>query len=138
MLIRALVVSVVVCSAVPAFAQDGAALYAQHCATCHDGAARAPSRQIIGLLTADRIVASLTSGLMRTQGQSLSADERTAIARFLSTAPGTAPAAASSLMAAPKCSAPGKPTASAADWTSWGVTLANERFQKTPGFTAAQ
>ena len=134
MRIRALVVSVVVGAASPAFAQaDGAALYAQRCATCHDGAARAPSRNIIGMLPADRIVDSLTSGLMRTQGQSLSADERAAVAKFLSTA---APAATSS--SAPRCSAPGKPTATAADWTSWGVTLANERFQKTPGFTAAQ
>src|SRR5436190_11859492 len=129
MLIRALVVTVVVGSASPAFAQDGAALYAQHCATCHDGAARAPSRQIIGLLTADRIVASLAGGLMRTQGQSLSADERAAVAKFLSSAPAAAPAAAASSTAAPKCTAPGKPTATAADWTSWGVTLANERFQ---------
>ncbi len=70
---------------------------------------------------------------MRAQGQSLSADERTAVARFLSTA---APAAATT--SAPRCDAQGKPTAAPNDWTAWGVTLANDRFQKMPGFTAAQ
>jgi polyvinyl alcohol dehydrogenase (cytochrome) len=117
-------------------AQDGAALYTQHCASCHDSGARAPSRAIISGLPADRIVSSLTSGLMRSQGQSLSADERSAVAKFLSSAAPAAPTASS--IAAPKCDAAGKPTATDRDWGAWGVTLANERFQRTPGFTAAQ
>src|SRR4029453_7052939 len=83
--LRTIVLLVIVGAAIPAAAQDGSALYAQHCASCHDGAARAPSKQILGALPADRIVASLTSGLMRSQGQAFSSDERSAVARFLST-----------------------------------------------------
>jgi len=85
-------------------------------------------------LPADRIVASLTSGLMRSQGQALSADERSSVARFLSTAAPSSPIATT----APRCDATVKPTVSPRDWAAWGVTLANDRFQKTPGFTAAQ
>ena len=132
--LRTLVLLVIVGAATPAAAQDGSALYAQHCASCHDGAVRAPSKQIIGALPTDRIVASLTSGLMRSQGQALSVDERAAVARFLSTAvPAAAPAAS-----APRCVADAKPSVSPRDWTSWGATLANDRFQKAPGFTAEQ
>src|SRR5262245_61667170 len=123
-------------SAASASAQDGAALYSQHCASCHDGAARAPSRQVLGVFAPDRIVAALTTGLMRQQGESISAEQRLAIAQFLSA--NTAPAGAPASPGAPKCDASVKPTAAARDWTSWGVTLNNERFQKTPGFTAAQ
>ena len=131
--LRTCVLLVIVGAAIPAAAQDGSALYAQHCASCHDGAARAPSKQIIGGLAPDRIVASLTNGLMQAQGQPLSGDERSAIARFLSTAaPATAPTSA------PKCDAVSKPTTTPSDWTAWGVTLANERFQRSPGFTATQ
>ena len=124
---------VVVACATAAAAQDGAALYTQHCAMCHDGAARAPSKQILSALPQDRIVTSLTSGFMRTQGEKLSPDERTAVARFLST---TATVAAAS--SAPTCDASRKPPAGTSDWGSWGVTLSNERLQKSPGFTTAQ
>src|SRR5580765_4746854 len=128
--LRTLVLLAVVGAAIPAAAQDGSALYAQHCASCHDGAARAPSKQILSALPADRIVASLTSGLMRSQGQALSADERSSVARFLSTAvPAAAPAAS-----APRCVADAKASVSPRDWTSWGATLATDRFQKLPGF----
>jgi polyvinyl alcohol dehydrogenase (cytochrome) len=48
--------------AVPAFAQDGAALYAQHCSLCHDGGVvRAPARRALSEITPERIVASLES-----------------------------------------------------------------------------
>jgi polyvinyl alcohol dehydrogenase (cytochrome) len=132
--LRTLVLLVIVGAAIPAAAQDGSALYAQHCASCHDGAVRAPSKQILSALPAERIVASLTTGLMRSQGQALSADERSAVARFLSTAAPASPMATT----APQCDATVKPAVSPRDWAAWGVTLANDRFQKTPGFTAAQ
>ena len=59
--------------AAPALAQDGAALYAQRCASCHEGGqvARAPARDVIAALTPDRIVSALETGTMRVQGESL-------------------------------------------------------------------
>ena len=95
----------------PAIAQDGAALYAQRCASCHEGGqvARAPSRDVIAALAPDRIVAALETGTMRVQGETLTADQRRAIGTHLSTA---RPATASSAVA-PRCE-PGSPLRPAA------------------------
>jgi polyvinyl alcohol dehydrogenase (cytochrome) len=135
---RSLLFVIAIGMAVPAAAQDGAALYTQHCATCHDAATRAPSRQVLGLLAPDRIVASLTSGLMRQQGEALSAEQRLAIARHLSAAPAATTTTSTLSAGAPKCDASVKPSSTEKDWTAWGLTLANDRFQRAPGFTAAQ
>jgi polyvinyl alcohol dehydrogenase (cytochrome) len=119
-----------------AAAQDGAALYADRCASCHErgAVARAPARDVIAALPPDRIVASLETGLMRVQGEALSADQKRAIARYLSTVrDGGAPPT----MSARHCEAPPDLRLSDADWRAWGVTLANERLQRQAGFTAA-
>lgn len=123
-------------SAAPAFAQDGGALYARHCVSCHEqgAVARAPTREVIGALTADRIVESLETGSMRTQGETLTAAERRAIAVFLST---TKPASVAGVV--PACGSPGGAVRPAAtDWSSWGVSLNNDRYQRQSGITAAQ
>ncbi|HXI32228.1 MAG TPA: PQQ-binding-like beta-propeller repeat protein [Vicinamibacterales bacterium] len=121
-----------------AAAQDGAALYEQRCASCHERAAvvRAPARDVIAALPADRIVASLETGLMRVQGEALTAEQKRAIAAYLSVArpPAAAPPAAS----VRRCDAPPDLRLSEADWRGWGMTLANERLQRHPGFTSAQ
>jgi polyvinyl alcohol dehydrogenase (cytochrome) len=121
-----------------AWAQDGAALYSQRCASCHENAAasRAPSRDTISALSADRIVEALEAGVMRIQGETLSPDERRAIATFLSVAPTTA----TSSSAGPRpCASPGVLTLNAdTNWNGWGVSAANNRFQPKPGLTAAQ
>src|SRR6185503_12874625 len=64
---------------------NGAALYTRWCVSCHEqgAVARAPSRDVISALSADRIVEALESGLMRVQGEVLSPDERRAIAAYL-------------------------------------------------------
>src|SRR5215831_5160614 len=74
-------------SAGPAFAQDGAAVYARACVSCHEqgAVARAPSREVISALSVDRIIGALETGTMRTQGEALTSAERRAVATFLST-----------------------------------------------------
>lgn len=125
--------------AAPAWAQDGAALYTQRCAACHEGGlvARAPARDVIAALTPERIAAALETGTMRVQGETLSSDERRAIANYLSTSR-PAPTAANAPAAGPRCDTASPFRTSASDWRSWGVTLANDRYQRQPGFTAAQ
>src|SRR6476660_6050391 len=55
--------------AASAWAQDGAALYAQHCGMCHDlGIPRTPTRQVLSVMEPERIVAALETGTMRVQG----------------------------------------------------------------------
>ena len=125
--------------ATPAAAQDGAALYRQHCASCHDQpAVRVPARDVISALSADRIVDALANGLMREQGSTLSAAERRAIAESLSVVRPGAPGA-SSATAGPACAA-GTTVAPrpASDWNGWGVDPANDRFARQPGLTAQQ
>jgi polyvinyl alcohol dehydrogenase (cytochrome) len=125
----------------PAYAQDGAALYSQRCASCHEGGqvARAPAREIIAALTPDRIVAALETGTMRVQGESLTPDQRRSIAAYLSTArPVPAPVAGAGPAAGPSCSPGSALRTTANDWRAWGVTPANDRFQRQPGFSSAQ
>src|SRR5665213_295056 len=132
----ALATCAAVCAAAPAAAQDGAALYRQHCAQCHDQpAVRVPARDVISALSADRIVDALANGLMREQGATLSQAERRAIAESLSVVrPGASPTASH----APACAAATTAVTprNAGDWNGWGVDAANDRFARQPGITA--
>ena len=112
--------------AASAWAQDGAALYAQHCGMCHDlGIPRTPTRQVLSVMEPERIVAALETGTMRVQGAQRTAEERRAIAAFLTgKAVGDTPAPSPPKM----CSS--KPFTSRPQWNGWGVTLANDRFQR--------
>src|SRR5579885_1753981 len=64
---------------------DGAALYKQRCATCHDGApqARTPSRSELAARTPEAIYKAMFEGAMVPQSAGLSAEEGRAIARYL-------------------------------------------------------
>ena len=61
-------------------APDGAAIFARHCASCHDGAdgSRAPSPEILKRRSPEAILSALTAGGMRPQGGRLSGAERRA------------------------------------------------------------
>src|SRR5262245_5115460 len=81
---RAFFVLAFLIGATPAWAQDGGALYAQHCGRCHDlGLPRTPSRSVLRGLPPEQIVSALESGTMRAQGAERTAPERRAIASFL-------------------------------------------------------
>lgn len=122
--------------AAPVRAQDGAGLYAQRCGMCHDGGVvRAPARRALSELTPERVVAALAAdGVMRTQGTELSADQRAAIAVFVT---GKALGTMAAPVTVPKCSrpAPAFSKASPGAWNGWGATPANNRFQRQPGET---
>src|SRR5580704_10431935 len=58
-------------------AQDGAALYQRNCASCHDGTMdRAPARDSLKGMSAERVLAAMESGPMITMAVRLSAAER--------------------------------------------------------------
>jgi polyvinyl alcohol dehydrogenase (cytochrome) len=66
------------------FAQDGAALYQQTCASCHDGGLdRAPSREALRAMTADRVLAAMESGPMISMASRHSAANRRVLAEFI-------------------------------------------------------
>jgi polyvinyl alcohol dehydrogenase (cytochrome) len=130
--VRAAIVALMLVTAARAYAQDGPALYTEHCAQCHEGGARAPSRQVLSAMTQDRIVTALETGLMREQGEALTPAQRRVVAIYLSA---VTPAPASS--SAPRCETAAMTPPADSDWSGWGVTLANERFQRKPGLTIA-
>jgi mono/diheme cytochrome c family protein len=64
---------------------DGAALYAQRCAACHDHPQGSiPPRAWLATLPRSRIAETLSAGAMRVQAAGLSADEIEAVALFVS------------------------------------------------------
>lgn len=65
-------------------ADPGAALYRQHCASCHDeGINRAPQRRQIGEMTPEAIHRALTDGAMIGQADALTAAEKVAVSEYL-------------------------------------------------------
>jgi polyvinyl alcohol dehydrogenase (cytochrome) len=103
----------------------GAQVYQQHCALCHDsGTVRIPTLQVLQQQSIDAILKSLSSGIMKPEGATLTPTERSEVASWLGKAP---PAAASGLPNACSTSSPAHPIS--ASWTSWGNGTANLRFQ---------
>ena len=83
----------VLAAAVPAAAsaQDGATVYATYCAACHDDPTdeAIPALDALRVIDANTIVDTLTSGVMRLQGQPLSAEQQVQVAEYLAGAPVT-------------------------------------------------
>ncbi len=131
---RAAAIAFVCCAAMGA-APDGAAIYKERCAACHDQAGkegRTPTRELLAKLTPERIEAALVSGVMKEQASALSGEEKRAVAAFLGAKPAKwieAPAAGACASRAPL--APG-----AGDWNGWGRDVANTRYQPAPGLSA--
>ena len=68
MKLRGITAAVLIWSCFPALAQqDGAALYSQHCAQCHDSGnkdIRAPDRSAMRSMTFEAVLGTITSGSM--------------------------------------------------------------------------
>ena len=113
---------------------SGKALYQQHCAICHEGAAdgRIPSRAALGEMPADAILESITAGTMQRQAAALQPAERASLADFLSrveseetTAPpaGTGACGASAAKLADS-------SEKGASWNGWSPSVTNQRYQR--------
>jgi polyvinyl alcohol dehydrogenase (cytochrome) len=117
-------------------AQDGSTLYDRTCASCHNGGNdRAPGRDALRSMSADRVLAAMETGPMISMAVRLSTADRRAIAEFVSGKPIGQP-----LVTTPpaKAMCAGEIfTPAAASWTGWGADASNTRFQPTPGIAAA-
>ena len=119
---------------------DGAALYKERCALCHDASAetRAPAPAALRQMSPENVVRSLESGLMKEQGATLSAAQKRTLAEFLTskTIAGVSQPPKSNACADIK--APFSPAGS--NWNGWGSDLGNTRFQPAgqAGLSAAQ
>jgi polyvinyl alcohol dehydrogenase (cytochrome) len=120
-------------AAASAMAQDGAAIYRQRCASCHDGGMdRAPNREALRGMTAERVLAAMETGPMISMASGRSAEDRRAIAEFVAGKPLGSP-----LVTAPPpeamCPNGPAPDFSQRLWTGWGQNSSNTRFQDAAG-----
>jgi polyvinyl alcohol dehydrogenase (cytochrome) len=134
-------VTLLLASAIVLCAQDGAALYKEICASCHEGGAdRAPSREALRAMTPDRVLTALESGVMVTMTSRRTAAERRAIAEFV-----TGKSLSQKLETGPRPEAmcregAGQFTLTGPTWNGWGQNAFNTRFQDAAAakLTAAQ
>src|ERR1700689_1236370 len=110
-------------------AQDGAAIYKERCAKCHDmPAERVPSLATIKAMSGEAIYVALTNGLMKTQAEGLSTPEIFALIGYIAPTGGTQ-AAAPTFTPTCKGEAAFQVDAKAPQWNGWSTSATNSRFQ---------
>ncbi len=115
---------------------DGAKLYEQRCAVCHDNAQdRTPPKAQLARRLPDEIIAALTTGVMKTQAAGLKELEIRALAVYLT---GKQPnGLIDPAQLANRCKTPGTSiNLKAPGWNGWGVDYDNTRYQPKPGLKA--
>ena len=116
---------------------DGASLYQQRCASCHDASKeRTPPRSALATRRPEEIVAALTTGTMRTFASGLADAEVRALAVHLTGKPLGSSVPADT--ASPRCQTAARAIdLKAPHWNGWGNDADNSRHQPTPGLSAA-
>ncbi len=106
---------------------SGEQLYAENCASCHDGSVqKAPHKDMLGLMPPDYMVRAMTDGVMSAQAAGLSGAQKTEIAEYLSgrevsESPIKLPPKCESAQASVNLQAPPK-------WVGWGADEGNSRL----------
>jgi polyvinyl alcohol dehydrogenase (cytochrome) len=115
----------------------GATMYRVNCASCHDDPQdRTPPRSLLASLPPEAIVTALLTGVMKTQGERLGAEEIHAIALFLT---GKAVGAVSETRAeSNNCDDHAAIDLDAPQWNGWGRDLDNSRYQPSPGLAVEE
>jgi polyvinyl alcohol dehydrogenase (cytochrome) len=115
------------------FAQDGAAIYKERCASCHDTPTeRVPAIGAIKAMSGEAIYLALTSGSMKTRAEGLSTPEIFALLGYIAPT-GGAQTAPPTFERTCKGDAAFKPTADAARWNGWSASVTNSRYQDAAG-----
>jgi polyvinyl alcohol dehydrogenase (cytochrome) len=112
---------------------EGAELYKQRCAVCHDNPQdRIPPLFLIRRRSAEDVIQTLTTGSMRQQASGLSADQIRALAIHLT---GKQPGSAVQVdLDANRCNEKaGTINLNGPQWNGWGRDLENSRYQPEPG-----
>lgn len=116
-------------------AVDGAAVYRQACAVCHDagGVGRAPALPVLRRMAPEDVLQALEAGIMKTQAASLSVEARRAVAAY---AGGESAAA---VPATALCARAEPFSLSGPSWNGWSADRTNARFQsaEAAGISAA-
>src|SRR5882724_6290309 len=120
----------------------GFAVFQQHCVSCHGNPAyeRAPDPATLRTMSAERIYAALTAGVMKSVGDTLSEEDRRRVSESLAGQfLGSAQAGDAGTMPNRCPSNPPLRKVGKAAWNGWGNGPENNRFQSaaTAGLTAA-
>lgn len=120
----------------------GFAVFQQHCMACHGNPEfeRAPSPAALRAMTPERIYAALTSGVMKSVGDTLTEEDRRRVAESVAgQLLGSSQSGAASRMPNQCPANPRLRSLSGTAWNGWGNGLENHRFQPTAaaGLTAA-
>jgi polyvinyl alcohol dehydrogenase (cytochrome) len=120
-------VAVPAVSAAQTAALSGEAVYARHCASCHEQVSgRIPSREALTRMSPSRILRTLDFGLMMSIAYPMRRDEREAVATFLGRGAEDAAPPPSAFCTQGLSIASGSPQQS---WPGWSPSHANTRFQ---------
>ena len=110
-------------------AQDGAAIYKERCASCHDAPqARVPALTTIKAMSGEAIYLAVTNGAMKTQAEGLATAQIFALIGYIAPTGGSQPAAA----VTPTCKggAAFLVSANSPQWNGWSTPAhTNSRFQ---------
>lgn len=115
--------------------ESGFAVFETQCTRCHGNpaaaATRAPDPAAIRQMSPERIYDALTTGVMRTQAQGLSDEQKRRVAEFMSGRPLGSAAEGDVRHMAGRCprNPPLAPPASQPGWSGWGAGAENARFQ---------
>ncbi|HTR38678.1 MAG TPA: PQQ-binding-like beta-propeller repeat protein [Bryobacteraceae bacterium] len=113
-------------------AQDGAAIYKERCAKCHDmPAARVPSLTAIKEMSAEAVYVALSNGAMKTEAAGLSTAEIFSLIGYIG--PAGTHAAATTFTTTCKGDAPFHASAGVPEWNGWSPSVTNSRFQDAAG-----
>jgi polyvinyl alcohol dehydrogenase (cytochrome) len=139
MSLRRLQLGLVCLSTAFAASPDGAAIYKEQCAKCHERATgRIPGRDALARRTPEDVIRALTTGAMKEQGSSLSAEQKRLVAEFVTGKASVAAGTGAVASDANHCAAPPAPIHfTGREWNGWGRDLDNSRFQPDPGFAAS-
>ncbi len=104
---------------------DAEALFAAQCGTCHNGrVSKAPPVSMLANFSPSSVLRAMNQGVMQSQAKALTADERVAVAEFI-----TGRALSENLQAAaPSCEQTDLDMQSPPKVVGWGVDLNNRRF----------
>src|SRR5262245_40409575 len=127
-----LAVMMLILSVTSLSAQDGAAIYKERCASCHDAPqGRVPPLSAIKAMSGEGIFTALTTGAMKTQAEGLSTPQLFALIVYIG------PTGAANLPSLDRtCKgdssispAAFKASMNAPRWNGWSTTPNNARFQ---------
>ncbi len=111
-------------------AQDGAAIYKERCASCHDAPqGRIPALNAIKAMSGEAIYVALTSGSMKSRAEGLSMPQIFALIGYIGPTGGKQ-TASSAIERTCKGDSTFQPAANTPRWSGWSPSLTNSRFQE--------